>query len=311
MCFAFSGSPIYADTYDFPDKVVVGKLFINNPNYAINFTSRLDDTKLEFEPHFHSLTGVSLAFKDIIGIGYGFRNAASDEDIVRKGKTDYDDFRFTFAYESFSLDLNFQSYRGFYLKNTRVVDPSWTAGQPYHQLPEMKLENFAANFIYIWSPDDFSIAAVEDHTLRQTRSGGSFLLGGDLSRTAFSNPDGLFPTAIASRFGSDQNLTDMSFMSLAAKIGYGYNFIFFEKWYLGASVLGGAGLNFGRFKSSDETSSKQDVTTKADVSVSFGFNGDNFISGSSMKLDSTSYHTDSTEVNSLVANLKFFIGGRF
>lgn len=308
LLFGFSAQ---ASVDRFSGKTFVTKLFAEVPGYDLQFKSQIHSKNLKFQPHVAGVTGVSVSLLGLFGVGYGFRNPIKEEDLNKKGKTDYEDWRFSFAYDEFNLDLNYQSYEGFYLENSETVDPSWSSGQDFLQYPDMKLENISLNFTYVWSPDDFSLAAPLDHTVRQNKSGGSFLLGAAVNQTRFSNSEGLFPDAVAAQYGDDQNLTEVRFLALTAKAGYGYTFIWSENWYASLAALLGGGVHLGKFNTPTTSYDKQDSSYKADALISIGYNGDSFLSGLTATADSTSFKTDSTEISSNIWKLRLFLGARF
>ncbi|MGE0763643.1 MAG: DUF4421 family protein [Bdellovibrionales bacterium] len=305
-------TPAWAAHNHFNSSPFALKLSADIPGYDIQFKSIDNPDKIvKFNPNLAQLLGVHLSFKGLVSVGYGFKLQQLERDKVMKGHTDYQDWRFAFTFDHFMLSANYQQYKGFYIGNSDDVDPSWTSAQAYLQAPNLKLTSGALSFTYIWSPEDFSLTAAMDHTVRQEKSGGSFLMGFAVGRTEFADDSPFIPTVIRNQFGVDQNIESGSFTALTARLGYGHTFVWDRSWFLAMAAQVGGGQQQRVYKDATQERHGWHVATKLDALLSLGYSGDDIFSGLMAVADTTSYRTTSIEISSGLWGISLFAGGRF
>lgn len=287
------------------------KPYIEAPGYEVNIKSQESGRQLTWVPNSTGLIGVDLYIKDLIGFGLGLKTQLSKEDQVKRGSTEYRDWRLSLAYPRVHLALNYQSYQGFYLRDTATVNPSWSDSEPYLLAPALVSENASITATYIFSPERFSLVSVLDQTERQTKSGGSWLAGGSLARSSLANTEAIIPVAVQSDFGRDAQLEKAEFYSLMARGGYGYTVALFEDFFASATGLLGLGYQIGSFSTSTESKRKSEIVPRIDFLLGLGYNGPRFVAGGSLAFESTDYKTESIEIPSTLYDIKVYVGGRF
>jgi len=292
---------------DFDGSLFALKFYAETPGFDFTFRGIESKREVQFNPNAAQLTGVSVYLYGFLGVGYGFKNPLSDSEKVKKGETDYEDWRLSFAFSRFHLTMNYQSYDGFYIKNTSSVDP---LAIPFMQSPELKLENGSANFTFIWNPERFSLEAALDQTVRQEMSGGSWLLGAAVSRTRFSDIQPIIPSQVRGQFGDDQNIEEGEFLALTAKVGYGYTIAWSKKWFTSMALQLGGGQQRRKYRDANLTREGWHTATKYDALLTTGYNGDRIFSGLGLMADATSYKTSSLEIISNIWSAKLFVGAR-
>lgn len=286
------------------------KLFTDTPGYDIAFKSVEDGKTLKYRPNVNQTWGLRLALRDWVSVGYGFKIDQQDEEKIKKGHTDYQDWRFDFNFRHFSVGLNYQEYNGFYIDNSSSADPAWTSSLPQIQFPDMRLHTGSVNFTYVWSPEDFSLIAASDQLVRQRQSGGSFLMGMSVSDTEFVNKGAIIPAPVRSEYGVDQNIEAGRFLVVTAKAGYGYTLVIGQNGFLSGTIQVGGGQQRRIYRDATTERSSWHVATKTDAMVSTGYNGDRFFGGIKAMGDATIYRTESIEISSGLWSLSLFIGGR-
>lgn len=286
------------------------KLYTEVPGYDLQYESIDNGKTVKLNPNFAQLLGLRVGYGEWFSFGYGFKLPQAKNDL-RKGDTRYDDWRFSFAFRHFLLSFIYQEFQGFYYADSRSVNPAWTPGQDYEQSPNLKLRHDAINLTYIWSPDDFSLSAALDQSVRQTKSGGSLLLGFAASQTDFRNDGPIIPSAIRDQFGEDQNIQSGRFQVFTVKAGYGYSLVFFENWFTSVAAQIGGGQQRRVYKDASSERHGWHTAAKMDVLLSTGYNGDRYFSGVTITGDSTTYQTTSIRLTSNIISGKIFVGGRF
>jgi hypothetical protein len=307
LLLCFLAPAARASVEGFGDKTTVAKVFYDIPDFQLDVGSRDGSGQLQYRPNLSSVTGVSVGFMGMIGVGFGFRQPVSQEEIDRKGETFYDDWRFALALDQFSFDLNYQSYRGFYLKNSEGVD---SGGADYYQNADLKAERLAAEFKYILWPENYSPSLLTDQVYRQSESGGSFIFGASLLHNRVSGPEAWVPTEKQAEFGGESGLSEATFLSLLGKAGYGYNLIW-RDFYVGAQALLGLGVHLTSYKGGNFSESRQDPAYKGEGIVGFGYNGESFLAGVNYSMDWTPYRTGGADVTVEQTRADLFVGGRF
>ncbi len=310
MILLVSGGIARAETTKFDSKFLTVKPWVAIASYGYGLKNDAG-AELKWNPNSRAGTGLDFYLHGYFGFGIGGLTELKSEDRILKGDTNYSDYRFSWAFKSFQVVANYQEFRGFYLENTSYIDPSWTSGAPYHQQPDMYASNKHVSFTWIMDPGKYSLEAASDQSVRQSSSGGSWLVGGSAAQARFSNTSPLVPTAVAGQYGVDASVTSADFTNLSARGGYGHTFCFGTNWFATTQGILGLGQQFAHF--SDATGTRQDtrLVPKFDLLLSTGYNGDQWLSGLIVDADAASYRTASMEFSVALATLKLYFGTRF
>lgn len=299
-----------ANAKSFDGKIVTVKPWVAIASYG--YTLKSDSgAQLKWNPNTRAATGVDLYFHGYFGFGIGGLTDLKSEDRVLKGDTNYSDYRFSWAFKSFQATANYQEFRGFYLENTEYIDPSWAAGAPYYQQPDMASSHKSVSFTWIMEPEKYSLEAATDQSVRQESSGGSWLVGGSAAQARFSNTTPFVPSAVTGAFGADAGITSADFTNFSLRGGYGHTFCFGPKWFATTQGLLGIGQQFAHYSDANAGHDDTRIVPKFDILLSGGYNGDQWLSGLIIDADASSYRTASTEFSVGLATLKLYAGTRF
>lgn len=305
-------STAFASFEKFESTKFLIKPYLEAASYEFSMRS-LEPTarELDWTPNARSLTGIDLYIAGLIGFGFAGKGTLSAEDRVKKGDTQYEDYRFSFAFERIHLSLNHQKYRGFYLSNSSSVDPSIGEGDPYIQSSSLATRNTSILFTWVNRPDHFSIEATLDQTVRQSQPGGSWLLGAALADSAITNDGPIIPAAVQAQFGSDRLVSAMKFQTASIRGGYGHTFVTGEKWFLTLLGMLGYGPQISKVTVDGVTNDTIRGAMKTDLHIAAGYNGDEYVSGINFNFDSTVYQTSSLTVTGKINSGKLYLGRRF
>jgi len=289
------------------------KLVVDSPGFNLNFKNLQDKSKfVKFQPSLRGRVGFEFFLKDFIGIGYGFAQPQKSDVAAKKGSSGYDDWRFSLAYEKFHIFVNYLRYSGFYIENSADVDPTWNSSSPFLSAPNLKSKSISINFTWLKHPNRFSYIAALDQVHRQDESGGSWLWGGAITETDFSNAGApIIPNSFQSQLGSDQTLTQGKFQAINAKLGYGHTWVWKKNWFVNGVIQLGFGLERKNYNISAGSKNGWGSSSKSDVLINLGYNGDLVSTGISLFADATSFQTDSIIIESSAWTIKFFAGRRF
>jgi hypothetical protein len=306
--FSFSSR---ASVDELSDKFLTVKPFVEIPGFDLEFVNEAESRKIKWAPNTDSITGLGFSFHGLLGFSLSLANPQDEQDKLKEGETDYQDWRLSYSLNEMSVQVNYLRYEGLYVVNSSEIDPSIRGSDPLIQYPDLYLRNISVNFNYSLNPKAYSLESTLDQTVRQTESGGSLLLGLAVSETIFSNPEPFIPSSVQSHFGDDQEIEFGRFRAISSKIGYGYNWIPMGDWYISAAVLLGPGLQWATFRTPAGDKKNQRTAFKVDAIFSTGYNGRTWLGGLSVLADGTNYKTNSISITSNLWATKVFMGRRF
>jgi hypothetical protein len=296
----------------FGDGTISVKPYVDLPSYKLTISPKVATTgsKEILQPNIDERVGVDVS-TSIIGIGYSTHVPTPESQRTLKGETKYDDYRLSLVFPNLFFALNAQRYTGLFVENSSAIDPTTGGSNPFIQYPDLELTNVSLDFTYTFSPEDFSLKAAWDQTVRQTETGGSWLAGMYLGDTRFKNNGPILASQIKGNFGSEQDIQQGRFTSVILRGGYGQTFVFANNWFISLTGLFGYGPTFG--KTSDGTQDRELSATGilGDVLISLGYNGDSFFAGFFANGNTTSYQTASLKLESEVALARVYLGVRF
>lgn len=182
-----------------------------------------------------------------IGYGYGF-------DFLRDrslGKTKSFDFQYHYYGRKFVADLFVQEYEGFYLDDNSKNPTVYS---------DMTMRMYGLHGLYILNNKKYSYRAAFNHTEKQLKSAGSFLLGVGAYTTKISG-DSSFLYKDKTIFRSFQ---------IGISGGYAYTWVLGRRWFINGSTT--VGINFGAEKFSRFGKDKLDVSPSVFPRISVGYN---------------------------------------
>ena len=253
-------------TYGNTDSLFVNRpsKFVITPNFLFqNLNLTIDGAHgsiVKYEPGKTAAIGGTLAYKWFVGSLYYSVYNEFDGELKQKSK--YFDFRFNFSRRRGALDLYFQWYNGFSIKElpqTNVENIAALAN------PNLDLFSGGANFFYSINPKH-SMQSVYKYNELQTRSSGSFLVGVAQNYTQISFTNSIFPDDIVDGLEMVGDQNDGKFLALIPVAGYQYNFIK-GKFNFSPTAFGGLGVQYQDYMSVAKGNFKG-----FNRSVKYGFN---------------------------------------
>ncbi len=278
----------------------------------MNITYSKNDRDLEFQPKTPALIGLSLSYK-WLGIGYSFRLPVGDEFSDIPVKTTYQDFQITYYGYHFGFDLYDQYYKGFYLTERSSEITELGNEKTTDVYPELRINNFYANFYYIFSPERFSLDAAFDQTSIQKETGGSLIAMLTFSHTFISNDKHLVPEEYEQEFDRYSKLNGANLYTLTISPGYASTIVFEKHWYLTLFLAVGLGLQKQELSFEDDFISRYIGTPRINARLAFGYNDKDYFYGLSFVGDVNISILDTKqdlEMTVVVGNIQLFGGFR-
>lgn len=268
-------------------------------------------SSLELAPNMQS--GVSFGFNySWLGIGYSFLLPPREAYNHKYGKTKKNDFVAHLTMRRFMIDLTLNNYKGFYLSNAEDLIKGWSDNQPYPQVPDLKTTSLSASFAYVFKPEKFSAAAAYSYTKSMRRSGGSWMLGGFVSKSGIYSDSTIVPLSIKQYINPEFNLKKINFTELGISFGYSYLLTIRKKYFISVTFLPGVSFQKIRQQSSVDGSyeNKGAVSFRQNSHISLGRNGNKYYWGLKSYVESSIIKNQKSELMFQSGNFEFFIGYR-
>ncbi len=107
--------------------------------------------------------GISYRF---VGFSSTFGMPLKESEKLVRGDTGFEDWRFNYTFKKYQASLSYQTYRDFYIENTKDFDSGWSEGDAYNQEPNLTLRNFSWNIFYVFDPEKYSLKGFFDQSAR-------------------------------------------------------------------------------------------------------------------------------------------------
>lgn len=263
---------------EFPNTFTV-RTFLGEKISGFSLTDGAHNQQLNYRPNNVLAIGVGVTIRGV-GLNFSTRLPTHDTKDDQYGKTRQLDLQVHRYKGKFALDIYFQRYRGYHLRDnsdvTAVVGPT---DFPY--FPDMQNSTFGASGLYVFNGRRFSLRAPIDQQDWQLRSSGSWLLGGSVFSHIISNKDlSIIPPFMKNPdFMNGTPVQEITNYSATLNGGYGYNFILKRHWFIALAADGGAGAGYSEVKDPAGTSHKVGLQLNANARFSFGYNSAKWFSG--------------------------------
>jgi hypothetical protein len=177
----------------------------------------------------------------IFSIGYNPGFMAINGKKSKYGDADHSSYRLSFSLWALYTEIDFQVYRGYYLRNTSSYKE--LAGDGFYKQPDMFTLFLGTNIYYTLKHKKFAFTAPVNYNAMQIKSTGSPLFGLSSALTFVSNQNGLVPKSIQNYFDSTRNVSALNYGFITLNAGYGYNFAIKKKFYISIAELIGVGIS--------------------------------------------------------------------
>lgn len=144
------------------------------------------------------------------------------------------------------IDINFQSYVGYYWKNPENFIPNFDPNlNGYPTRRDLSTVNLSGSMLHIFNHEEFSYRAAFVQNERQLHSAGSWLLGGYFSAFGIQTLDSTFilPREFITRVkNSSLHVKELNSTHLGLLGGYAHTFVIRKKWFASLSFTVGLGF---------------------------------------------------------------------
>lgn len=221
----------------FPEKIT-SRFYFSRKYTALKIQDKHNkDKTFLYMPNSTLNMGVGATYKDLtLNLAYGFGFLNPDQG---KGETRYLDAQAHLYPKKMVIDLFLQFYKGYYLlpKGFGAM-----AGEPYYTRPDMRVHKIGASAQYVFNDDKFSYRAAFLQNEWQKKSAGTFLVGFEIYGGMADGETNLVPSSL---FDDPQrNFNTIRFLEFGPNIGYAYNLIIQEHFFITASAASNLGVGY-------------------------------------------------------------------
>jgi hypothetical protein len=293
------------------DDVLNVKLGVGMP--ALNMTAKAtrgDGTStVDYLPNTSSKTFVGLGYRNL-GFYISKSNPRSNDEITKHGSGDSTDLFLQLFGRTWTQQYFYQSYRGYYINNSSVIDPS-LAPDTFLQRPDISTTHYGADFIYNFQPGNYSTGAAFSQSGRQLRSGGAWLGLASIHDHSFRASPQLLPTQVADNFAELATLQRGDLFHLSLGGGGGYTYTSDGHWFATGQFLLGVSAVYQNFETVQYRYSSYDFGTLGIGTLAAGYNGTNQSISIEVMADTSSYNLPAMELQISSQQVLIQYGYRF
>lgn len=228
---------------------------------------------------------------------------------AKTGKSTFNDYQFNIYGKRFFYDINFQSYSGFYLKNTPAFK-QYEQLTNYYKREDLDALALGFNVYYVFNNKKFSYRGAFSFTQSQIKSAGSFITGTYFSTFAFTADSSVVGSQVKELFKPFATMKSGLSVSSGLSFGYAYTFVLNKHFYVSSSVIPGLGFNKINMERMDSSvfSGGSDASLKINYRFAIGYDNSKWFYGLSFLRDD--YYSLSgnapVEINYHVGKFRFF-----
>jgi hypothetical protein len=268
-------------------------------------------SKLEYHPAPSNLSYISMGYANF-GLSASAKNPNTAIDDTKYGTSQARDFQFRFFGKKLIHEFFYQTYRGYYLKNSSDVVANFDNSGPYLQQSDMVTEAGGLNLMYNFNPDNYNMGATFNQSARQVESGGAWVGIFSLNRHRFTNSGSFVLGSAVGQYPDFESVRSVNVYSASVGGGGAYT-LTYANYYLGTMLtmsycaekayIESAGTN----KNSESSLSNMRFHLK----LGLGYNGETFLAGFRYNLDNNNFDFANTQVGLNTNEVQLHVGCRF
>ncbi len=280
--FDFGGEPEHYDSgfVKLMEDSLVLRVFTIQKINSLLIRDINDNNQLILKPNENTNLGFGFNYKWLgLNLAFNFPFINNDDHIYGESSS----FNFLlYAYpRKFGLNVFFQSIQGYYVENMGEFDPTYNPNVIY-QRPDISTGAVGGSFFYIFNHKKYSYRSVNVQNEIQTKSAGSFFLGGAISFVGINADSSIVPTNILNQFDSGTHITEANYNELGVFGGYSANIVFLKHMFLTFSLTPGFSFQGGTIQtlnSEYENRDRRPIAGSARATIGLGYNKDRWYLG--------------------------------
>jgi hypothetical protein len=247
------------------------RTFLSKKYTSIKIPGSIKYPSFSYQPNTTLNFGIGATYRSFsLNLAYGIPLLNGDD--ATKGKTKYLDLQGHFYSRKFAFDFFGQFYKGYYLSTENFI-PGYSR---YYIRPDIRARLVGFSTYYVFNNERFSYRASMLQTERQTKSAGTFVLGGGIYYGSIASDSTLVPHEIADQYPQG-DVGRLRFIKIGPGIGYAYTFVYKEHWFATASVTLNPTLDLIRENTALADKDRTDISMNYTSRVALGYNSRRWI----------------------------------
>ncbi len=265
---------------------------------------------IKYNPH--SIGNIFASFSyGAFGLRLSTNTTPDNESRRLYGDSKIQDWQFRFYGKYATYDFFYQDYSGYYIEKSSEIQPSLTSSDPRIQRPDITNRHYGIQAIFVFQPDNYSVGSSFEHSYRQKESGGSLLGTVGLNQHQITADSALIPTEVQSRWGDFSQFQRGRFNTARLGIGYGYNFVVMQSFYLAALLALNYGLQEQSFDLGPSSIHRWVSNIGSNAKIGIGYNGPKNFGGFQILGDLNEIPLANAKVGMSTLSITAFWGTRF
>lgn len=282
----------------------------------LSIKNKTTNKELKYTPN--DLIGLGIGFNyKWMGLSVAFNLPFINNDDDKYGRTKRLDASMNIFAHQYLVDVYFNYYKGFYIKNPEILDTAFDKSGAYPTIPSMGSNNFGFSYYYVINHQKFSYRAGFIQNEKQKKMAGSMIVG-FITHVSGVNADSAFvPHTLTQEIEDAKryNIKSLSFFDIGPMFGYAYNFVIAKKILISLSTVPGIVFQSIAYTSMMDGTDKTFVKNKLGLVISnriaLVYNGKKLYYGLSYNDFHSTHDLIDISTNSNVGNFKLFFGRRF
>jgi len=294
---------------------------------TVDLTDKITNKVMNYRPHSDMTVGLEAGYQ-VFGFGYAVSSGLSSLSNKTYGKTDYNDYSFSFTTHRLVIDMFYEDFKGFYLYNYTSFPKTSPAdtSKIFPQRSDMHAVSAGLSIYYIQNFKHFSYKAPFSNSEEQLKSAGTFMWGGYISTFNLNADSGLVFGKYKRSLTGYSNINMSNTINIGVSPGYMYTFVFKHHFYASIALNPGLSLMYyqslahgpkdtipGSKDSTYKVMSTSNLGFKITSRISFGYNSPRLYAGCTFSRDAF-YQDESiskSKVDYAVGSVRVYIGYRF
>lgn len=289
------------------DREITARLYLSQKYTSIQIPGSSTESSFRYRPNTTLNLGIGATYRSFsLNLAYGFPGLNGDHD--QRGKTKYVDMQAHLYGRKLVIDLFGQFYKGYY-----VSPKDYIVGFPgFYKKPDVRVKMIGGSAYYVFNNRKFSYRAGLIQNEWQTKSAGTFLLGGDVYYGVINSDSTLVPAEIAGQFPQGA-VKRIRFLNIGPGGGYAYTFVYRRNWFATGSLTINIPLDFVLENAYTGDRNKTSISPNFIYRIALGYNSRRWIYTASLVNGTVTSNGSYNEGNYLIrtGNYRLTVARRF
>lgn len=253
------------------DREITARVYLSQKYTSIVIPGTSNASSFRYRPNTTLNLGLGATYRSFsVNLAYGFPGLNGDNS--ERGKTRYVDLQAHLYGRKLVIDLFGQFYKGYYISPQNYI-----SGHPgYYIRPDIHVRMVGGSAYYVFNNRKFSYRASLIQNEWQTKSAGTFLLGGEVYYGAIKSDSTLVPNEVAHQFPQGA-VNRIRFINIGPGGGYAYTFVYKRNWFATGSLTVNLPVDFVRENAYTGDKDKISISPNFLYRLAIGYNSRRWI----------------------------------